>query len=156
MKQATLLFLVRKDEQGLEQICLAMKKRGFGAGRYNGAGGKVEVGESVEDATKRETKEEVGVEVIAMKKCAELTFEFALKPDWNQVVHAYIATDWEGEPTESEEMKPEWFYTVDIPYASMWPDDILWLPQSLAGKYVTGNLLFGENDTILSHNFKAD
>ena len=149
MKQSTLLFLIRKNENGLEQICLAMKKRGFGAGRYNGAGGKIEAGESIEDATKRETKEEIGVEVTSMKKCAELTFEFAFKPDWNQVVHAYIATEWEGEPTESEEMKPEWFYTVDIPYASMWPDDILWLPHALAGKYVTGRFVFGENDTII-------
>jgi 8-oxo-dGTP pyrophosphatase MutT (NUDIX family) len=36
-----------------------MKKRGFGEGRWNGVGGKVEPGESIEAALIREAKEEV-------------------------------------------------------------------------------------------------
>ena len=44
-KTLSLLFLRREDE-----ILLAMKKRGFGKGRWNGVGGKVEVGESIEQA----------------------------------------------------------------------------------------------------------
>ncbi|MEK7504190.1 MAG: hypothetical protein AAB550_01680 [Patescibacteria group bacterium] len=36
MKQATLCFLVKDN-----QILLAMKKRGFGVGKWNGVGGKV-------------------------------------------------------------------------------------------------------------------
>ena len=42
MKQTTLLFL-RKDNH----ILLAMKKRGFGINKWNGAGGKVEEGETI-------------------------------------------------------------------------------------------------------------
>jgi len=34
-------------------ILLGYKKRGFGAGKWNGFGGKVEIGETVEDAAKR-------------------------------------------------------------------------------------------------------
>ena len=41
MKLVTLLFL-RRDGQ----ILLAMKKRGFGEGKWNGVGGKVEPGET--------------------------------------------------------------------------------------------------------------
>ena len=35
------------------RILLGMKKRGFGAGRWNGFGGKVDPGESIEGAAKR-------------------------------------------------------------------------------------------------------
>ena len=46
MRDSTLLFLVKKEGDKISNICLPMKKRGFGAGRYNGVGGKVEAGES--------------------------------------------------------------------------------------------------------------
>jgi 8-oxo-dGTP diphosphatase/2-hydroxy-dATP diphosphatase len=35
------------------KILLGMKKRGFGVGRWNGFGGKVDPGESIEGAAKR-------------------------------------------------------------------------------------------------------
>jgi len=36
------------------KIILGMKKRGFGVGRWNGFGGKVEEGETIGDAAHRE------------------------------------------------------------------------------------------------------
>ncbi|MCO5556826.1 hypothetical protein L7F22_010379 [Adiantum nelumboides] len=36
------------------QVLLGLKKRGFGEGYYNGFGGKVEVGETIEEAARRE------------------------------------------------------------------------------------------------------
>ena len=42
-----------------ERILLAMKKRGFGAGKFNGFGGKVEARETILEAALREF-EEVG------------------------------------------------------------------------------------------------
>ena len=35
------------------RILLGMKKRGFGAGWWNGYGGKVQAGETIEEAAKR-------------------------------------------------------------------------------------------------------
>jgi len=40
-----------------DRILLGMKKRGFGAGWWNGFGGKVQQGETIEEAAKRSTKE---------------------------------------------------------------------------------------------------
>ena len=36
-----------------QRVLLGMKKRGFGAGRWNGFGGKVQEGETIEDGAKR-------------------------------------------------------------------------------------------------------
>ncbi len=41
MRDCTLLFLIKKNDGVITDVCLAMKKRGFGAGRWNGVGGKV-------------------------------------------------------------------------------------------------------------------
>ncbi len=148
MKQATLLFLIRRNENKIEEICLAMKKSGFGAGRWNGVGGKVEQEESIEDACKREAFEEVGVKVFDLKKVAELDFIFSKKPEWNQKVHTYFCEKWEGDTTESEEMNPKWFLIKDIPFDSMWPDDIFWLPKVLEEQSVKAEFTFGEDDII--------
>ena len=60
------------------------------------------------------------------------------KPEWNQKMHVFLVKSWEGEPQESEEMKPQWFDVKDIPFDTMWPDDKHWLPMVLAGKKVEG------------------
>ncbi len=151
MRDTTLLFLIKKTESGdITDICLAMKKRGFGAGRWNGAGGKTESGETVKEAVIRETQEEIGVTVSDMSKVAELTFTFPHQPDWDQLVHVFFATEYVGTPTESEEMKPVWFAVVDIPYDDMWPDDRFWLPEVLKGGLVKASFSFGEGDSITS------
>lgn len=74
MRKATLCFLLRETDAG-QEVLLAMKKRGFGRGKWNGAGGKVG-DESIEEAAIRETVEEVGVEVVDLEKVAILTFYF--------------------------------------------------------------------------------
>lgn len=140
MKHVTLLFL-RRDEQ----ILLAMKKRGFGGGKWNGAGGKVEPGETYEAAAIRECEEEVGVTPQALQKVGELHF-FDL-PDTEHYCHVYVTAEWTGDPHETEEMKPRWFAETDIPYSEMWPDDKFWMPLLLGGKLFKGKIVI-EHDTV--------
>lgn len=143
----TLLFL-RKDNQ----ILLAMKKRGFGAGRWNGVGGKLEAGETIEEALIRETEEEIGVTPTSFYPVAELDFiqDSDIEP-WHMYVYAYIADSWNGEPKESEEMAPSWFDIQTIPYEDMWQDDKYWLPLVIEGKTVRGTFTFDLNDNLLTH-----
>lgn len=148
--QVTLCILIKVDEKGERQIGLAMKKRGFGAGRWNGMGGKVKEGETIEQAMIRETQEEVGVKVLDYQKVAHLHFYFSHEPTWNQSMHVYVATKWFGEPSESEEMKPAWFKINEIPYKEMWPDDIYWLPHVLEAKFVEASFTFAPGDKVLS------
>lgn len=146
-KQCTLLFL-RRDNS----ILLAMKKRGFGAGRYNGVGGKIEPGETIEQAMVRECQEEIDVTPTHFWKVAEHDFiqDQGDKP-WRMYVHAYMCDEWEGEPRETEEMAPEWFELENIPYHNMWQDDEYWLPQVLAGNKLAGQFTFDEKDNMLTH-----
>lgn len=147
-KYCTLLFLKRGDE-----ILLAMKKRGFGAGKWNGVGGKIEPGETVEQALARECREEIGVIPMHYTKVAESRFiEFHEGKPANMYVHAYFCDEWEDEPKESEEMSPQWFHISDIPYGDMWPVDELWLPQSLAGNLLIADFELDENEAIISHH----
>ena len=145
-KTCTLLFLRRDD-----QILLAMKKRGFGANLWNGVGGKVDNGETIEEALVRECQEEIGVTPTSYRKVAEHDFlNDAASDPWQQLVHVYFCDVWQGEPTESEEMAPQWFNIADIPYNEMWQDDQMWLPLVLKDKQVRCSFGFDENDEILS------
>ncbi|HSW99196.1 MAG TPA: 8-oxo-dGTP diphosphatase [Candidatus Saccharimonadales bacterium] len=145
MKQhATLLFLRREGE-----ILLAMKKRGFGAGKWNGAGGKVEEGETPLQAAIRETEEEVGVTPLNPRKVAEIDFYLTTDPDFNNYAHVFIADAWRGDPHETEEMRPQWFPLDAIPYPQMWGDDIDWLPALLAGKRFKATYTLDGGDVIV-------
>jgi 8-oxo-dGTP diphosphatase/2-hydroxy-dATP diphosphatase len=132
------LCLITKDNQ----VLLGMKKKGFGAGRWNGFGGKVEQGESIEDAAKREVQEEAGVTVDTLEEVGVISFDFEEDQGKILEVHIFKADSFSGEPAESDEMNPQWFAVDQIPYEQMWSDDQYWLPMLLAGKHFEGNFLF--------------
>lgn len=146
-----LLTLVIIEENG--QVLLGMKKRGFGAGRWNGFGGKIEGEESLIEAAKRETLEEAGVEVTKLIEVGIIDFEFVGNPEILEV-HIFKALKWQGEPRETEEMKPKWFDIAEIPYEQMWTDDKYWLPLFLEGKRFKAYFLFDENDQVLNYELK--
>ena len=139
------MLLLRENE-----ILLAMKKRGFGTGKWNGPGGKVRTGESVPDAAIRECFEETGARPENPQEVAVMKYLFSDKPTWSQQVHIYTATSWTGEIGESEEMRPSWFKRADIPYTHMWPDDAIWLPLVLNGQKLHGSFLF-EQERIVEY-----
>lgn len=146
LRKVTLCLIIDNGK-----ILLAMKKRGFGAGLWNGYGGKQVPGESIEETARRETKEEIGIDVIDMQRVGTLNFFFDDAPkdqNWNQQVAVFIIKNWKGDPVESEEMKPRWFDLDKIPYTSMWEDDKHWLPEVIKGKKVIGTFIFGSGQKL--------
>jgi len=137
MKKQLTLTIIHQHPR----VLLGMKKRGFGAGRWNGFGGKVEDGETIEEAAIRELREEVGLIAKKIGKQGIIEFEFENDPKVLQV-HIFHVTDFEGEPVETEEMKPQWFKISEIPFEAMWSDDIHWMPYLLEGKKFKGRFLF--------------
>lgn len=149
LRDVTLCYLINRESS---KVILALKKRGFGVGKLNGVGGKLKEGESIEEAMLRETKEEINVELTSYRKVATINFYFGgtkPNPDFNQRVHVYIGDEWNGTPSESEEMKPEWFDTDSIPLDMMWDDDKYWLPYVLKGKTVDASFLFGDSNKVI-------
>ena len=147
----TLLIIIKN-----EKILLAMKKRGFGKGLYNGVGGKRQENETIYQAMVRETMEEIGVEPVNAKLVGIIDFDLYLKGE-NVIekMHIYLANDYKGEIIESEEMKPEWFDLDKIPFDTMFSDDIIWLPEVLKGNKIQGECVFDKEFNMLSHTIKA-
>lgn len=135
------------------KVLLGMKKRGFGAGNYNGFGGKVDAGETVEDAAMREMKEESGLSVVltAEHKLGILEFSFMATAELHEV-HIYKVGEFEGEVMETEEMAPQWFDDCSLPYEQMWKDDPFWMPMLLTDKKFIGTFVFDTDNTIISQN----
>ena len=128
------------------------KKIGFDDGFYNGFGGRLEEGETVEEATLRELTEESGVVGTEYEKVGVIEFDVWFKGEhtW-MTVHIYKITKFEGEPIETDEASPEWFDLDKIPYDKMFPDDIYWLPLVLEGKKVKGVFTLAKDLSVLEH-----
>lgn len=139
-KIATLCFIENDDK-----VLLAMKKRGHGEGRWNGYGGKVEAGETIEEALVRELLEESGLKALSFEKRGFIFFKNEYEDKMDLDVHIYAITNFEGEPVETEEMAPTWFSKEDVPFTEMWPSDRKWFPIYLEGKKFVGNVEAGEN-----------
>jgi len=137
------------------QILLGRKKRGFGEGRWNGFGGKVKPGETIEKSARRELFEEAKILAGEMERVGKIDFEFMDNPEEILEVYFVKILKYYGEPRETEEMRPQWFEWDSIPYEEMWPDDKYWMSIFLEGKKFEGRILFKDSDTILENGIKA-
>ncbi|MFB6081908.1 MAG: 8-oxo-dGTP diphosphatase [Halanaeroarchaeum sp.] len=131
MQEGTIVYPVADG-----RVLLIEKKRGVGAGFYNGPGGKVEPGETPREAAKREVREEIGTPVPSVDKRGVLEFVFG--DEHFMTAHVYRAPAPTGEPVETAEARPEWFALDAVPYDEMWEDDRHWLPHVLEGHSVRG------------------
>jgi 8-oxo-dGTP diphosphatase len=141
-ERANLCF-IRKDDR----LLLIRKKRGFGAGKINAPGGKIEPGETALEAAIRETCEEVGVVPLRPKPRGELHFQFV--DGYSLHCTVFLATDLRGEPVDTAEAAPFWADINALPYDEMWEDDRHWLPLLLEGKSFAGFFTF-DGDAMLT------
>lgn len=148
----TSLCVIYKDDK----ILLAMKKKGFGAGKWNGPGGKFkEEDRNILNTAIRETKEEIGIEPSNIEKIGVISFYFPHNKDWDQDVHLFFVKDWKGKLKESEEMLPKWFDMDNIPFNEMWDDDKYWLLDVLKGKKIKkASFIFAEDGKVQKHNIE--
>ena len=143
VEPATLVFVIRDG-----RILLIRKKRGLGAGKINGPGGRLEPGEAPEACAARELREELGVEAGALVRLGDHRFQFT--DGYSIYVHVYRTLEIEGTAIETNEALPLWFDVCDIPFDEMWEDDRYWLPLVLQGRRFAGYWIF-DGDRMLDY-----
>lgn len=142
--RATLMFII---DEVRGEVLLIRKKRGLGAGKINGPGGKIDPGECAMDCAVRETWEELGVTALHPVKHGELWFEFI--DGMKMHVAVFLATAHSGEAIETEEAAPLWTPLDQLPFEEMWADDRFWLEGMLSDRrQFLGRFVF-DGDTML-------
>lgn len=137
------------------RVLLSMKKDGFGGGWWNGYGGKVEAGETIEEAARRELREEVGIDVETLEKAGMLFFDIEGDEKLHEC-HVFRGLGVLGEPVETAEMiTPRWFDIADVPYDKMWKGDDAWMPLFFEGKNIEGVLTFDAKHELLGAAVRA-
>lgn len=144
---ATLVYLFRGNE-----VLLGMKKRGFGMGKWNGPGGKLKDGETIKQAAIRETEEEIEVTPELGEPLGRIHFFDSDQSEWMGYV---FRTDvFYGEPTESEELRPQWFPLDSIPYDDCWSDDRYWFPHLIANQPFEAEIWLAKDGSVAKHDIR--
>lgn len=146
-QRATLVFVVVEG-----RILLIRKKRGLGAGKINGPGGRIDAGESPLECAVRESREELGIVPLDLRESGQHAFQFV--DGLSLQVHVFKAAGYRGTPRETEEAAPLWFGLDAIPYTEMWEDDRFWLPLVLEGRSFFGRWLF-DDDRLLDYRLDS-
>jgi 8-oxo-dGTP diphosphatase len=145
---ATLVFIIRD-----QQMLLIRKKRGLGAGKINGPGGRMEPGETALQCAIREVQEELCVTPLGMRYAGENRFQFV--DGYGIHVKIFRAADCSGIPRETAEAVPVWVPLDAIPFAEMWEDDALWIPLLLQDRLFSGRFVF-DGERMLDHHIDIE
>ena len=146
IKRTTLLYIIKDGK-----VLLGKKLRGFGKGKYNGCGGKVLDGETIEEGMLRETKEEFSVVPKNYKQVGNILYDAYNGED--KIIYdtaIFLATDFEGTPQTTDEMMPIWFDKDKLPFDEMFEDDVFWVQKVLDGKHINARFEFDKNLKIIS------
>lgn len=147
--RATLMFIIDEDRR---EVLLIRKKRGLGAGKINGPGGKIDPGETSLECAVRETQEELGVTALNPAHHGELWFQFV--DGLRMHVDVWVSTRHDGNAVETPEALPLWTSLDALPFDQMWADDEHWLARTLLERrHFIGRFEF-DNDTMLSHQME--
>ena len=145
---ATLVFVMAAG-----RILLIRKKRGLGAGKISGPGGRLDPGETPFDCAVREVEEELHTTPIGLEQLGELRFQFV--DGYSISATVFRAFEYEGDPVETDETAPIWAPLDALPFEEMWADDRVWLPLVVEGRRFSGRFVF-DGDTMLDHEIEVE
>lgn len=116
-------------------------------GKYVGLGGKIEPGESPEEAIVREVNEESGLLLKKPILRGIITFpNFKDDEDW--LMFLYIANEFTGEIIDSSEGTLEWIDNDKILNLSMWKGDLEFFKWLQDGRMFSGKIVYENSELI--------
>lgn len=132
MKLATLCY-VSKNNKTL-MLYRNKKENDYHEGKWNGLGGKFELGETPEECAIREIKEEAGLNVKNLTLKGFITFPlFDGKDDW--YVFLFVINEFDGELIDSPEGKLEWIDNDNLTRLNLWEGDKIFIPWLFQEKF---------------------
>lgn len=135
-----------------KEVLLAKKLKGkFGVGKWNGYGGFIEEGETIEGAAYREIEEESGITRAQLGKDLEpagLVRFWVFGETEPREVYLYRHDSFSGQPSSTEEGKFEhrWFPRDQLPLGEMFGADTKWLADFIAGKNLLWEIHYTDPD----------
>ncbi|MCP2030956.1 8-oxo-dGTP diphosphatase [Okibacterium sp. HSC-33S16] len=156
LPEVCVCYILSDTPEAGYRVLLGRKKKGLGLGKLVGPGGKLEPGESPQQAVVREVLEESGLRVRKsdLILLGRIRYEFPQRKAWSQVSWVFATRAWEGSIIESDELLLEWVPVAGIPFAEMWDDAKFWLPNVLkdvgTGPLIERRFVFGPDlDTVV-------
>jgi ADP-ribose pyrophosphatase YjhB (NUDIX family) len=137
-----------------DQVILAKKKDKIGVGLWNGYGGAVDLGETMEESAIREFTSESKVQATLedLEILGSVVFFNHLEEGEVKLVRCQVfrIKKWQGELKETEEMgKPQSFPINQLPTKDMMLADQYWVPQFLLGQANYAEVHYGNKRTKL-------
>lgn len=129
MHKLMTLGYVRRDGKTL-MLHRVKKENDMHEGKWNGLGGKLELGETPEECIIREILEETngGIKVSNPKFRGRIVFKDLQGGPNNAHVYLFVIDDFEGEIIgESAEGDLEWVDDTELPNLNMWAGDQLFM-----------------------------
>ncbi len=124
------------------------KKQDINAGKWIGVGGKLEAGESPEEALLREVQEETGLTLTAYRHRGLVTFS---ADGYTEYMHLYTATDWEGTLTDCDEGELRWISKSQVLSLPLWEGNKYFLELLAADAPYFSMKLRYENDCLVEY-----
>lgn len=132
MKLATLCYVTNENKTLM--LYRNKKQNDYHEGKWNGLGGKFEIGETPEECAAREIKEEAGLTVKSLKLKGFITFPlFDGKEDW--YVFLFVIDKFDGDIIDSPEGKLEWIDNDKLLELNLWDGDKIFIPWLFQEKF---------------------
>ena len=119
----TVLCYIEQDDRYL-MLHRTKKANDINAGKWLGVGGKLEPGETPEEALVREVKEETGLTLTSYTRRGLVTF---VSGAYTEYLFLFTADKFEGSLIECEEGILQWVEKCDILSLPLWEGDAAFL-----------------------------
>ena len=149
LPEVCVCYILSETPEAGYRVLLGEKKKGLGLGKVVGPGGKLEVGETPEQAAVREVREESGLRIREedLILLGRIRYEFPHRESWSQISWVFATRTWHGDIVESDELLLDWIPVDAIPFDRMWDDARFWLPGVLGApdieSYIERRFVFG-------------